>query len=232
MATWQELYEMLLDEDLSPEKVVARLNVRPSRLRQLLASKRLAARLKAVETVADRKAVHTFISRIAHVAGRLVKLVESGRPETARRACLDVIATARQVHKSRSDEEQRDRLNRWNDSRWDVSAEAPDVRRRTSGAGESGQAPAASAGCDGSAAAGAGQGPAPAGAGEAAPTAAPPAGPSMTRKAAAALAKRKGRPTGPSVEAVMADAERRRRFREQIASHGGAAMARLYQRGR
>ena len=116
MATWQELYDMLLDEDLSPEEIVARLNVRPSRLRRLLASKRLAARLKAAESAA---------------AG-----------------------------------------------------------------------------------------------------AAPPAGPSMTRKAAAALAKRKGRPTGPSVEAVMADAERRRRFREQIASHGGAAMARLYQRGR
>ena len=228
MATWQELYEMLLDEDLSPEKIVARLNVRPSRLRQLLASKRLAARLKAVETVADRKAVHTFISRIARAAGRLVKLVESGRPETARKACLDVIATARQVHKSRSDEEQRERLNRWNDSHWDVSAQAPDVRRRTSGAGESGGAPAA--GCDGPAAAGAAQGPPEAG--EAAPTAAPPAGPSMTRKAAAALAKRKGRPTGASVEAVMADAERRRRFREQIASHGGVAMARLYQRGR
>ena len=227
MATWQELYEMLLDEEISPEEVVARLNVRPSRLRQLLASKRLASRLKAVESVADRKAVHALISRLAHAAGGLVKLVESGRPETARKACLDVIATARQVHRSRSDE-QRDRWISLNDPRWDVFAEAAGERagmRRpaasSAGAGESGGAPAAAAGCDGSAEAG-----------EAAPTAAPPAGPSMTRKAAAALAKRKGRPTGPSVEAVMADAERRRRFREQIASHGGAAMARLYQRGR
>ena len=117
MATWQELYGMLLDENLSPEQIVARLNVRPSRLRRLLASKRLAARLNAVESVADRRGVHALISRIGQAAGRLVKLVESERPETARKACLDVIGTARQVHKSRADAEQRDWLNRVQPSR-------------------------------------------------------------------------------------------------------------------
>ena len=45
MACWQDLYEMLIDDALTPEQIVARLNVPPSRLKRMLASKRLAASL-------------------------------------------------------------------------------------------------------------------------------------------------------------------------------------------
>ncbi|GAG42494.1 unnamed protein product, partial [marine sediment metagenome] len=40
MARWQELYEMVLAGDLSPAEIMDGLNVKPSRLRQMLASKR------------------------------------------------------------------------------------------------------------------------------------------------------------------------------------------------
>ena len=45
MVRWQDVYEVLIDGELTPAEIVASLNVSPSRLKRMLASKRLAARL-------------------------------------------------------------------------------------------------------------------------------------------------------------------------------------------
>ncbi|GAH60231.1 unnamed protein product [marine sediment metagenome] len=99
MPCWNDLFEMLLDEDLSAEDIVSRLAVKPSRMRQLLNSKRLDARLKAVESVANQKAGHAVLSTIDSAAKKLAVLTANEKPETARRACLDVIKKAEQIYR-------------------------------------------------------------------------------------------------------------------------------------
>ena len=105
MARWQDLYEMLIDESLTPEQIVARLDVRPSRLRELLHSKRLAARLQGVEAVSDKRAAHNVIAHLDRAARRLLGLVEAPQPETARKACLDVVRSAREAYQARPAEQ-------------------------------------------------------------------------------------------------------------------------------
>jgi len=95
MARWQELYEMVLAGDLPPAEIMDRLNVKPSRLRQMLASKRLVARLALHEEMADRTHVHRSLKDIARAASRLSELTESDQPEAARRACRDVLTDGR-----------------------------------------------------------------------------------------------------------------------------------------
>ena len=95
MAHWQEVYEMVMDGRLSPAEIVDRLNVKPSRLRQMLESKRLVARLALHEQMADRTHVHRSLKDIARAASRLSELTESEQPEAARRACRDLLADGR-----------------------------------------------------------------------------------------------------------------------------------------
>ena len=112
MARWQELHQMLLDKKLTPEEIVDRLDVCPSRLDRLLASKRLAGRLKMIQKVADRKASQQIISRLASATAKMVELLDADRPETARRACHDVIELARQAYRAQSKMEQREKQKR------------------------------------------------------------------------------------------------------------------------
>ena len=101
MARWQNLCELLLNEDMTAHDVLIALGVKPYRLRQMLRSKRLASRLASVEAVANKRAGHTAVASIAPAVQKLTELTESQRPETARRACLDLIDAARKIYKDR-----------------------------------------------------------------------------------------------------------------------------------
>ena len=101
MAKWQFLCELLLNEDMAPQDVLLALGVKPYRLQQMLRAKRLASRLASVEAVANKRAGHIVAVGIAPAAQKLAELTDSQRPETARRACLDLIETARKIYKDR-----------------------------------------------------------------------------------------------------------------------------------
>jgi len=68
MPCWQDLYELLMDGELSPHEIMARLNVRPSRLRRMLASKRLAARLAMAEAISAKSGGHAVVARAGEAA--------------------------------------------------------------------------------------------------------------------------------------------------------------------
>jgi len=99
MPCWQDLYELLMDGELSPHEIMARLNVRPSRLRRMLASKRLAARLAMAEAISAKSGGHAVVARAGEAARKLACLIDADRPETARKACLDVLQTARGIYR-------------------------------------------------------------------------------------------------------------------------------------
>ena len=103
MPRWQSLCELLLNEDMTAHDVVMALGVKPSRLRRMLRSKRMAAYLKSAEAVANSKAGHAVVAEMAPAMQKLIKLTESQRPETARRACLDLLTTAKQIYKEDRD---------------------------------------------------------------------------------------------------------------------------------
>lgn len=208
MARWQQLYEMLLNEDLSPQEIVSRLNVRPSRLRQLLAGKRLAARLQVAESVANRQAGHAVVSAVASAVRQLTALTSSNKDETARKSCLDVINTGRQVYKKEVN------------SQKEVSVRPPWASRP----GNHEEPYEDDPGEDLPAAAAAAANPDDS-AGHGDPAAAPAETP-------ADRSKQPARRTGSSLESVLAEARRRREFRQEIVRHGGERIARRIQLGR
>ena len=85
MPTWKDLYELLIDKSLSPDEVVARLGVRPSWLRRLLASKHLVARLAER---ADRRSQVLGAVEPRPPRGRLRGSGRSGRGNPDVPACL------------------------------------------------------------------------------------------------------------------------------------------------
>lgn len=295
MATWQQLYEMLLDEQLSPEQIVDRLHVRPSRLRQLLESKRLAARLEALADVAGLKASFELLGRVGQAVGRLLALAEAQPAETSRRASLDVLRVAREVYeglraqRQQAEQERAERRRRrgepsersWTAPAWgatgmsgpaEPSLHRPQALAATVGAASDSAAashPASAsdprarpdAALDGAGAA-AGQdgldcagvepdpipGPRPAGwPGKAGPrpwhspaavardpeASVPPPSDPPEPPAAEALrpAGRARRPAEATLDSVLAEAARRRRWRELIEQHGGLALTRRRWRG-
>ncbi len=94
MASWKFLYELLHNENMSAHEIVNTINVKPSRLRQMLLSKRLAARLASIKTIADKKVGRTVVSSVAPAMHKMSELIDSERPETARKACLDMLEAA------------------------------------------------------------------------------------------------------------------------------------------
>ncbi len=97
MACWKDLYRMLTDPQMTPEQIVTSLGVKPSRLRRMLASKRLAAALAAAEVIAEERAAHVASAARASAVENLRALTDSDRAETARRSCLDVMELSRQL---------------------------------------------------------------------------------------------------------------------------------------
>ena len=100
MADWKFLCELLHNESMDSHDIVNALGVKPSRLRRMLRSKRLAARLASIEALADKKAGHTIVSSIAPAMHKMTELIGSERPETARKACLDILEAAMRIFRS------------------------------------------------------------------------------------------------------------------------------------
>ncbi len=96
------LCELLHNKDMEPCDIALALGVKPYRLRQMLNSKRLAARLEAIEALADKKAEHAVFSGIAPAMHKMTKLTGSHRPETARQACLNILDTAVRIHSGKN----------------------------------------------------------------------------------------------------------------------------------
>lgn len=101
MACWKDLYELLMDPDVSADQIVDRLAVPPSRLMRMLASKRLAAKLAVTGAVAQLRAQQAALAGADRAAGRLNQLLAGAKPETARKACLDVMGKADAIYKDR-----------------------------------------------------------------------------------------------------------------------------------
>ena len=112
MARWQELCELLMDKELTPQKIVEKLGVKPSRLKQMLESKRLAGRLELVEQIAAVRADHTILLAVEAAADKLAALAAKDT-ETGRKACLDVLAQGRLVRTEHESARSGRKLERW-----------------------------------------------------------------------------------------------------------------------
>ena len=112
MAKWQDLCELLMDKELTPQKIVEKLGVKPSRLKQMLESKRLAGRLELVEQIAAVRADHTILLAVEAAADKLAALAAKDT-ETGRKACLDVLAQGRLVRTEHESARSGRKLERW-----------------------------------------------------------------------------------------------------------------------
>ena len=97
MARWQDLHRMLLDETLSADEIIARLNVPPSRLKKMLNSKRLRQRLDAADDLVKRAHSQRLMKNMECLSRRLIGLTQSDRPETARRACEHLLGECQKL---------------------------------------------------------------------------------------------------------------------------------------
>jgi len=100
MAKWQELCELLIDKELTPQEIVEKLGVKPCRLKQMLESKRLAERLELVEKIAAVRADHAILLAMEAAADKLAALATKDT-ETGRKACLDVLAQGQALRTQR-----------------------------------------------------------------------------------------------------------------------------------
>ena len=91
MATCDQLAR-LIRCGLSAEEIIDRLGVKPSRLRQMLGSKGLRWRLSLTEDVAMEVASHRTAGRVGAMTERLVELAYGDKSETARKACMALLA--------------------------------------------------------------------------------------------------------------------------------------------
>jgi len=108
MPGWKDLLKCLQEENLSPQEIMARLNVTPSRLRKMMYSKRLASTMNALGLLGEQKTETMLGASAVAAASRLAAAIASDHPrtaESARKACLDILETAKQIHISQQ--------NRW-----------------------------------------------------------------------------------------------------------------------
>ena len=106
---------MLLNKDFTPQEIVEKLGVKPCRLKQMLESKRLAERLELVEKIAAVRADHAILVAVEAAADRLAALAANDT-ETGRKACLDVLAQAREARTERKSARSGSVLANWQKS--------------------------------------------------------------------------------------------------------------------
>jgi len=87
----------LIRGGLTAEEIIERLGVRPSRLRRMLNCERLRRRLDLTEEVALRVAAHRTAGRVAAMTERLVELAYGDKSETARKACVALLAEGSRI---------------------------------------------------------------------------------------------------------------------------------------
>jgi hypothetical protein len=84
----------LLRAGASPQFIVERMDVAPSRLRRMLEGPRLKTQLELEARLAAASADHRALSQLQDIAERLRELTWSEKEETARKACTDLLARA------------------------------------------------------------------------------------------------------------------------------------------
>ena len=91
MPTYKDLLKCILD-GLSPQEIMERLDVCPARLRKMLAGKNLATRLAAEAELARQIVRHRTAADVHVMAGKLREIAFGEKSETARKACLALLA--------------------------------------------------------------------------------------------------------------------------------------------
>ncbi|MDY6914304.1 MAG: hypothetical protein SVT52_07610 [Planctomycetota bacterium] len=91
MPSYKELLELIRDGRSTREIFASFSPMWPSRMRRLLASKRLRKALELEESLAATVVGHRTATGVAGVAERLFELAESEKDETARKACIDLL---------------------------------------------------------------------------------------------------------------------------------------------
>ena len=91
MATCDQLAR-LIRRGLTAEEIIELPEVPPSRLRRMLNSKWLRRRLSLTEEVSLEVASHRTAGRVGAMTERLVELAYSEKSETARKACVALLA--------------------------------------------------------------------------------------------------------------------------------------------
>ncbi len=102
MATCDDLAR-LIRCGLTAEEIIQRLEVPPSRLRRMLGSKRLRRRLSLTEEVSLEVASHRTAGRVGAMTERLVELAYGDKPETARKACVALLAEGIRIMECQAD---------------------------------------------------------------------------------------------------------------------------------
>lgn len=97
MAAWQGLFQMLTDEVVTPLEIIQRMNLPPSRLRRMLESPRLRAKLTLLHAIARAKARCVVVANVEPAAKTLAALTCDERAETARKACIDVLRESKDM---------------------------------------------------------------------------------------------------------------------------------------
>ena len=90
MASYKDLMK-LMRKGLSAGEIMERLKLTPSRLRQILAVKRLSATLEAEEYLARQIVRHQLASGVQTAAIKMRELIEGEQTETMRKACLTLL---------------------------------------------------------------------------------------------------------------------------------------------
>lgn len=91
MPTHKDLVK-LIRAGLSPQEIMDRLDICPSKLRRMLAGKKLANRLAAEVQLARQIVRHQTAADVQTVAGKLREIAFGEKTETARKACLALLA--------------------------------------------------------------------------------------------------------------------------------------------
>jgi len=91
MATYKDLLKCIRT-GLSPQEIMDRLDVCPSKLRTMLAGKKLANRLAAEAQLARQIVRHQTAADVQTVAAKLREIAFGEKSETARKACLALLA--------------------------------------------------------------------------------------------------------------------------------------------
>ncbi len=91
MPSYKDLLK-LIRQGMGAERIVERLDVSPYRLRQMLASVRLAHQLAVQEELAKRIARHQAATDVQTVIAKLREIAFGEKSETARKACLALLA--------------------------------------------------------------------------------------------------------------------------------------------
>ena len=128
MPSWKDLAALICDPNVTTHEMLARLNLRPSWLKRLLESKRLARYLRLVEEAEERKAAHRMAMTIDLAVARLGELaIQQDKPETARKACMDIMEQALHIFKEQCAAAEKDvPVRRPRRERVDAAAGTPD----------------------------------------------------------------------------------------------------------